>query len=156
MSGTTSPKVIDKVDTKSLNTIIKDISEHGCILLYHWNDCGYCKRFMPTWQELKDTYGNVKQFYEIELSTIRQAPETFKSITGFPTIVVYTGDGSAKIRYEQERDFNTVAKFIQLNVPDYDKPKSPSPPKSKSPSPPKSKSPSPPKSKSPSKPKSKK
>ena len=143
MSGTTSPKVIDKVDTKSLNTIIKDISEHGCILLYHWNDCGYCKRFMPTWQELKDTYGNVKQFYEIELSTIRQSPETFKSITGFPTIVVYTGDGSAKIRYEQERDFDSIAKFIQMNVPDYDKPKS----SSKSKSPPKPKSSPKPKSK---------
>lgn len=118
----TRPKVINKVDEKSLSTIKDDISSHGCILLYHWKDCGHCRSFMSTWDDLKEKYGNLKQFYEIELSTIRKAPEVFKSITGFPTIVAYVGDGSKKIRFEKSRDINTVSEFIETNVPDYDKP----------------------------------
>jgi thiol-disulfide isomerase/thioredoxin len=120
----THPKIINKVDDKSLNKVIDDISSHGCILLYHWKDCGHCNSFMPVWDNLKEKYGNIKQFYEIELSTIRQAPEVFKSITGFPTIVAYVGEGSKKIRFEKSRNEETVSKFIEENVPDYDKPKS--------------------------------
>ena len=120
----THPKVIEKVDSKSLNTVIKDISSHGCILLYHWKDCGHCRSFMPVWDILKKKYGDIKQFYEIELSTIRQAPEVFKSITGFPTIVAYVGEGSNKVRFQNSRDEETVSEFIEENVPDYDKPKS--------------------------------
>jgi thiol-disulfide isomerase/thioredoxin len=118
----THPKVINKVDNKSLNKVIDDISSHGCILLYHWNNCGHCQSFMPVWDILKKKYGNMKQFYEIELSTIRQAPEVFKSITGYPTIVAYVGNGSNKVRFENSRDEATISKFIEENVPDYDKP----------------------------------
>jgi thiol-disulfide isomerase/thioredoxin len=131
----TRPKVIEKVDSKSLNTVIKDISSHGCILLYHWKDCGHCRSFMPTWDSLKDKYGNSKQFYEIELSTIRQAPTVFKSITGFPTIVAYVGNGSDKVRFQNSRDEKTVSQFIEENVPDYDKPKSTSKSKRQTPHP---------------------
>jgi thiol-disulfide isomerase/thioredoxin len=121
----THPKIIDKVDNKSLNTVIKDISSRGCILLYHWKDCGYCRSFMPIWDKLKEKYGNIKQFYEIELTTIRQAPDVFKSITGYPTIVAYVGNGSSnKIRFHNSRDEKTVSQFIEENVPDYDKAKS--------------------------------
>ena len=120
----THPKVIEKVDNKSLNKVINDISSHGCILLYHWKDCGHCRSFMPVWDILKKKYGDIKQFYEIELSTIRQAPEVFKSITGFPTIVAYVGEGSNKVRFQNSRDEETVSEFIEENVPDYDKPKS--------------------------------
>jgi thiol-disulfide isomerase/thioredoxin len=121
----THPKIIDKVDNKSLNTVIKDISSHGCILLYHWKDCGYCRSFMPIWDKLKEKYGNIKQFYEIELTTIRQAPDVFKSITGYPTIVAYVGNGSSnKIKFQNSRDEKTVSQFIEENVPDYDKAKS--------------------------------
>lgn len=127
----THPKVINKVDNKSLNTVMKDISSHGCILLYHWKDCGHCRNFMPTWDKLKDKYGNIKQFYEIELTTIRQAPDVFKSITGFPTIVAYVGNGSNKVRFQNSRDEKTVSQFIEENVPDYDKPKSESKSESK-------------------------
>ena len=120
----THPKVIEKVDSKSLNKVINDISSHGCILLHHWKDCGHCRSFMPVWDILKKKYGDIKQFYEIELSTIRQAPEVFKSITGFPTIVAYVGEGSNKVRFQNSRDEETVSEFIEENVPDYDKPKS--------------------------------
>ena len=118
----THPKIINKVDNKSLDTVMKDISSHGCILLYHWKDCGHCRSFMPTWDKLKEKYGNIKQFYEIELTTIRQAPNVFKSITGFPTIVAYVGNGSNKVRFQNSRDEKTVSQFIEENVPDYDKP----------------------------------
>ena len=144
----THPKVINKVDNKSLNTVMKDISSHGCILLYHWKDCGHCRNFMPIWDILKDKYGHIKQFYEIELSTIRQAPEVFKSIKSYPTIVAYVGNGSEKVKFEDTRNMENLSSFIEKNVPDYNKSKSE--PKSKSKSEPKLK----PKSKS--KPKTKK
>jgi hypothetical protein len=76
---------------------------------------------MPTWDKLKEKYGNIKQFYEIELLTIRQAPDVFKSITGFPTIVAYVGNGSNKVRFQNSRDEKSVSQFIEANVPDYDK-----------------------------------
>ena len=128
----THPKVIEKVDANSLNHIINDISTNGCILLYHWHDCGHCRNFMPIWNILKDKYGNVKQFYEIELTTIRQAPEVFKSVTGFPTIVAYVGNGSDKVRFEKTRNMDSLSQFIEEYVPDYKsapKPKSPPKPK---------------------------
>ena len=146
----TQPKIITKVDDKSLNVLTNDISSHGCIILYHWDNCGYCRNFMPIWDILKDKYGHIKQFYEIELSTIRQAPEVFKSIKSYPTIVAYVGNGSEKVKFEDTRNMENLSSFIEKNVPDYNKSKSKSEPKSKSKSEPKLK----PKSKS--KPKSKK
>jgi hypothetical protein len=87
---------------------------------------------MPIWDILKDKYGHVKQFYEIELSTIRQAPEVFKSINGYPTIVAYLGNGSEKVKFENTRNMENLSSFIEKHVPDYDKSKSKSKPKSKS------------------------
>lgn len=113
------PKVITNVDKQSLSVIKKDIASHGCILLYYWNQCGHCIHFKETWEKLKKTFGNKKQFYEIELSTIRQSPDEFKSITGFPTIVAFVGDGSKKEYYSGSRDFQTLSSFITKTVPDY-------------------------------------
>ena len=135
----TQPKVITKVDDKSLNVLINDISSHGCIILYHWDNCGYCRNFMPIWDILKDKYGHVKQFYEIELTTIRQAPEFFKSIKSYPTIVAYVGNGSEKVKFEDTRNMENLSSFIETYVPNYDKPKPKSEPKPKPKSKPKSK-----------------
>ena len=120
-SGKTEPKIIENVDSKSLDKIKKDISMNGCILLYYWTKCYYCEKFKPIWEELKKRYGDNKQFYKIELSTIQKAPNEFKAITGFPTIVAYVGDGTSKrIRYSNmSRDINSVSNFIEENVPDY-------------------------------------
>ena len=130
----TQPKIITKVDDKSLNVLTNDISSHGCIILYHWDNCGYCRNFMPIWDILKDKYGHIKQFYEIELSTIRQAPEVFKSIKSYPTIVAYVGNGSEKVKFEDTRNMENLSSFIEKNVPDYNKSesKSKSEPKTKS------------------------
>ena len=125
----THPKVITKVDDKSLNSLINDISSHGCIILYHWDNCGYCRNFMPIWDILKDKYGHMKQFYEIELTTIKQAPTFFKSINSFPTIVAYLGNGSEKVKFENTRNMENLSSFIEKHVPDYSK--SESKPKSK-------------------------
>lgn len=113
------PKVITNVDKHNLSIIKKDIATHGCILLYYWNQCGHCIHFKDTWEKLKKMYGDSKQFYEIELSTIRQSPNEFKTITGFPTIVAFIGNGNKKEYFTGTRDFQTVAKFISDTVPDY-------------------------------------
>jgi thiol-disulfide isomerase/thioredoxin len=130
----TQPKIITKVDDKSLNVLTNDISSHGCIILYHWDNCGYCRNFMPIWDILKDKYGHIKQFYEIEFSTIRQAPEVFKSIKSYPTIVAYVGNGSEKVKFEDTRNMENLSSFIEKHVPDYNKSesKSKSEPKTKS------------------------
>ena len=115
MSGSSS-STITNVDKKSLNKLQSEIKKDGAtIILYHWNNCGHCHRFMPNWYELKSMLGNLYNFYDIEYSKMQEAPTVFGNIQSFPTIRMYlTND---KINYDGSRDIATLSKFIKSNVP---------------------------------------
>lgn len=111
-----SSSTITNVDKKSLNKLQSDIKKDGAtIILYHWNNCGHCHRFMPNWHQLKSMFGNLYNFYDIEYSKMQEAPNTFGNIHSFPTIRMYLTNG--KINYDGSRDVETLSKFIKSNVP---------------------------------------
>jgi len=43
---------ITKVDDKHIEELKKDLTKNGGIVLYHWNNCGHCRNFMPTWDRI--------------------------------------------------------------------------------------------------------
>ena len=112
-----SSSTIEKVDKKSLDNLKSNIKKRGAtIILYHWNNCGHCHRFMPIWDELKSMLKNAYNFHDIEYSKMQEAPAAFGNIQSFPTIRMYLTNG--KINYEGNRDINSLSSFIKSNVPD--------------------------------------
>ena len=112
-----SSSTITKVDKKSLDNLKKDIKQNGAtIILYHWNNCGHCRTFMPIWDRLKSMFRNSYNFHDIEFSKMQEAPAVFGKIHSFPTIRMYLTDG--KINYEGSRDLNVISNYIKSNIPE--------------------------------------
>jgi hypothetical protein len=110
---------ITNVTPENLDEIYNNKTINGCIILYHWNNCGHCNRFKPTWDALKDIYGNTKQFYDIELTALREAEqyERFPTISSFPTIHVFPKNSEEYIEYSGTRDIDHLSNFIETTVP---------------------------------------
>jgi thiol-disulfide isomerase/thioredoxin len=115
-SSSSSSSTITNVDKNSIDKLKSKIKKEGAtIILYHWNSCGHCHRFMPDWNQLKSMYGNLYNFYDIEYSKMQEAPSTFGNIHSFPTIRMYLTN--RKINYDGNRDISTLSNFIKSNVP---------------------------------------
>ena len=110
---------ITNVTPQNLDEIYNNKTINGCIILYHWNNCGHCNRFKPTWDALKDIYGNTKQFYDIELTALKEAEqyERFPIISSFPTIHVFPKNSEEYIEYSGTRDIDHLSNFIETTVP---------------------------------------
>lgn len=120
---------ITNVDKKSLDKLKSNIKKEGAtIILYHWNNCGHCHRFMPIWDQLKSSLKNSYNFYDIEYSKMQEAPSIFGKINSFPTIRMYLTNG--KLNYDGNRDVDSMSRFIKSHIPDK---KSSSKPKSEKP-----------------------
>ena len=109
----THPKVITKVDDKSLNSLINDISSHGCIILYHWDNCGYCRNFMPTWDALcKLISEDIINMVKISCVEKEKECNAIKEIKGYPTIIFVDMEGNKTITFTGQRNPESIIEFI--------------------------------------------
>jgi thioredoxin-like negative regulator of GroEL len=104
-------ETITNVDNKNLETLKNKIRHNGAIILYHWNSCGHCNRLMPIWEDLTHRFGD-RQFYQIELNYMQQAPHEFGHINSFPHITAYKTNGE-KTSYNGSRDIESLSEFIK-------------------------------------------
>uniref|UniRef100_A0A6C0LG02 Thioredoxin domain-containing protein n=1 Tax=viral metagenome TaxID=1070528 RepID=A0A6C0LG02_9ZZZZ len=116
-------EAITKVDNENLEKLKDKIRANGAVILYHWNSCGHCNRLMPVWADLINRFAD-RQFYQIELNYMQQAPHEFGRINSFPHITAYR-DGE-KINYNGSRDLESLSTFVKSNL----KPLPPPPSKS--------------------------
>jgi thiol-disulfide isomerase/thioredoxin len=99
-------------------------NDNKYLVLYHTNWCGYCKKFIPIWNELKNdeklkniifidvdmSDNNNKKINndKIEVDILNKIKNI--EINGFPTIkLFYKGE---IINYENNREKDEIIKFI--------------------------------------------
>lgn len=91
------------------------------IVLFHAEWCGYCKKFMPTWEKSASALNNTKtgngkliKFVAVEADA---NPEVVKQydVSGYPTIMILKYNGVQET-YNGERTMNGLKEFVELNA----------------------------------------
>lgn len=87
------------------------------LLLYYMNGCGWCDKFMPTWNKLKEKYSTE----EYESNDINNSPDAEKilskfgddALNGFPSLFIVINN--IHHRYNGDRSMNDIENFIASN-----------------------------------------
>lgn len=89
------------------------LGESGkCVLvLFHAKWCGYCKKFMPTWEKAKSSLQSddvvLKEFEADEDSDVM----TENNVKSYPTLKLIKKDGGV-VEYEGERSMESLESFL--------------------------------------------
>lgn len=83
------------------------------LVLFHWNQCGYCKKMMPAWNELKKKYNGSIGLKDYE-STANPDIMKENKIDGYPTIILFN-NGKQVQKYEGGRSTDEFMAFLQKN-----------------------------------------
>ena len=77
--------------------------------------CGYCKKFKPEWEKLKNESNLGVQLEEVDCSDSNNVPSLAKeyNVNGFPTLILV--NGSNKVTYEGARTADALISFIKSN-----------------------------------------
>ena len=60
------------------------------IIVYHWNNCGHCRSFMPILYDLLNTeqeLANKANIFEVEYSDFKFLPNELTNVSAFPSII---------------------------------------------------------------------
>ena len=105
-----------------VNSVIKggkleEKINNNAIVVYHWNNCGHCRDFMPllyeTLQRNKQLNDNSNVF-EIEYSNFNFIPNYLRNVSAFPYIVAYK-KGSIIEEFNDQRTIPKIEAFISRN-----------------------------------------
>jgi thiol-disulfide isomerase/thioredoxin len=89
------------------------------LFLFHMDGCGWCERFMPVWNKLKEKKTDYK-YYDCERSNLDNSAEAkiiqekVGYITSYPSIFIKIQDEYFK--YNGPRSVNDIVKFINEKV----------------------------------------
>ncbi|GMF38274.1 unnamed protein product [[Candida] boidinii] len=94
----------DKIITSGKDVLVK----------YYAPWCGHCKKLAPVFEELAAVYESVAPG-KVLLADLDHTENdvTGVQIEGYPTIVLYPGDGSEPVVYEGNRSLESFAEFIK-------------------------------------------
>ena len=88
-----------------------DVSHGKRVILFHWKDCGHCKKMMPEWQRFVKLNANNKK---VKIETVEKddAPELIQkyNVQGFPTIIAIN-DGKLVKEFNGERTVDDLQRF---------------------------------------------
>jgi protein disulfide-isomerase-like protein len=75
--------------------------------------CGHCKKLMPVWEDLGEAFKESSGTVTIAKvdATANDLPKSL-GIKGFPTLLLFKGDGTPPMDYSGERDYAALASFI--------------------------------------------
>lgn len=82
-------------------TRVKTCDEHPTLVLFHWNECGYCKDFMPEFNAAKIAIAKMSpevHVQKIELAKMHKDDESHYKIKAYPTLVWIHPGGSRHSR----------------------------------------------------------
>mmetsp|Transcript_971 Transcript_971/g.2174 ORF Transcript_971/g.2174 Transcript_971/m.2174 type:complete len:556 (-) Transcript_971:200-1867(-) len=74
--------------------------------------CGHCKRLAPVWEDLGLAFAAADKVVIAKVdATANDLPKSL-GVTGFPTLLLFKGDGSHPESYSGERDYTALARFL--------------------------------------------
>jgi len=81
--------------------------------------CGHCKKLVPTYEKLGETYANVKDKILISKMDATEndlpAKATFK-VSGFPTIKLFKAGDNEIVDYQGDRSYESIVEFLNKNT----------------------------------------
>jgi thiol-disulfide isomerase/thioredoxin len=93
------------------------VNNDNAIIVYHWNNCGHCRMFMPILHELLERDRNLKNnamIFELEYGNFDFVPKPFTNVSAFPSIVAYK-NGIKKEEFDEQRTSENLRSFIERN-----------------------------------------
>jgi len=89
-----------------------DVSHGKRVILFHWKDCGHCKKMMPEWERFKKLNAHNKNYKIIALEK-DEAPELIQkhNVQGFPTIIGTNEKGEKVKDFEGDRKAEDLQRF---------------------------------------------
>lgn len=103
-----------KITPKNANNFCKIVKKGVFICLYHWKDCGHCITLLPIWEEAVKNSGKNSYIVEIEMDNLKYLDEKYRTVQGFPTIIVYKNGKKIK-EFSEQRTRENLEKFIKDN-----------------------------------------
>lgn len=91
------------------------------LALFHAEWCGYCKRFMPTWEETVAKLNNTKTNNGKKIKCVAVEADKDKDVmkeydvSGYPTIMVLRPNNEP-VTFEDDRTVEKLAKFVNDNA----------------------------------------
>ena len=95
------------------NNKLKVIQGTCKIVLFHATWCGYCKKFMPHWDQFKKINGSTLNGKKIELVEVESSEKELineNDIQGYPTVKGMRDDGSVVV-FEGDRTLEGLKEF---------------------------------------------
>lgn len=97
---------------------VKKLNKNAPSLIYFYAEwCGYCKKFLPTWDELEES--NVRDDINVvkfSCVTHKEKCDKINIISGYPTIILYNPDTNSATKFEGDRSKETLASFVKSNT----------------------------------------
>ncbi len=87
------------------------------IIVYHWNNCGHCRTFMPILYDLlnKDNeLAKLANIFEVEYSDFKFLPKELTNVSAFPSVVAIE-KGKKKDEFKEQRTQENLKDFIKSN-----------------------------------------
>jgi thiol-disulfide isomerase/thioredoxin len=107
-----------EMEEKSNNETPKKLNMKAPSLIYFYAEwCGYCKQFLPTWEELEnDNKRDDINIVKFSCVTHKNKCDKINIIQGYPTIVLYKPDDNSLTKFEGERSRDALKSFVKSNT----------------------------------------
>ena len=106
-----------KVNSAIKGGKLEENINNNAIVVYHWNNCGHCRQFMPLLYKTLEINKQLKDkanVFEIEYSNFNFIPDYLRNVNAFPYIVAYK-KGSIIEEFNDQRTIPKIEAFISRN-----------------------------------------
>lgn len=100
------------------NDVNKKLNKNAPSLIYFYAEwCGYCKRFLPTWDAMENEFDR-DDINLVKFSCVsnKEKCDKINIIKGYPTIILYKPDTKETIKFEGDRSRESLIAFVKSNT----------------------------------------
>lgn len=75
--------------------------------------CGHCKKLAPIWEDLGNAFKDDDKLVIAKIDATANDLPASLNVRGFPTLLLFKGDGSTPHMYDGARDFKAIAAYLE-------------------------------------------